>query len=439
MDDVVAEPVNWLWPARLPFGMLTLLDGDPGLGKSTIAIDFAARLTAGRPFPGMSSPVRQAAVVFLCAEDSAEHVVRPRLEAAGADLAHCHIIDGMPDGDTTRPAILPNDLPFVERLCSEHGVKLLVVDPLMAFLCSRVDTHSDHSARRALTALKLTAEKTGAAVLALRHLNKQSGGPALYRGGGSIAFTAQARVVLSVGRNPNRPDERLLAVSKSNLAPTPKALGYDLEAVPVGPCEVSRVKWGEASDLTADDIVSRPVGSGGPTADKRDRAEDFLRRELAAGPVSAKQLEGHADAEDIRRGTLNKAADRLGVRKAKEGFAGGWVWSLPTSDTEDSLPEDPPPPVPSESSAERRETAKIHAPEPPKIHSAGSGESSAPPVRVAPNELFPFGHNVLPPGRRDGERGLIATPSPGSPLPAFLSPQGERERGEKDRDAEVAH
>jgi hypothetical protein len=328
MDEVVAAPVNWLWHGRLPLGMLTILDGDPALGKSTIAIDVAARLSSGRPFPGSCDPTTAEAVAFLCSEDSAEHTVRPRLEAAGADLTRCHVIDTVSTGDTARPIILPADLPFIEAFSAANGVKLIVIDPLFGFVAAELDSHKDHSIRAVLHAIKLTAERTGAAVLALRHLNKGNGGAALYRGGGSIAITAQARVVLSVGRNPNRQDERLLAVAKSNLAKTPKALAYDLEAVAVGPSEVSRVAWGQESDLTADDIVTRPTPDGGKGAALVE-AEAFLRDELAAGPVPSDELTSRAEAKGIAKRTLYRAKEAVGVKASKGGFSGGWRWELP--------------------------------------------------------------------------------------------------------------
>jgi hypothetical protein len=256
-SQIDPKPVSWLWPGRVPFGMLTILDGDPSNGKSTITADWAARVSRGWAMPGCDAPACEAAgVMFLAAEDSAEHTIRPRLDVAGADLARCLLVDGIDVGDRERAIVLPDDLPYLEALMTEHGVKLLVVDPILGFLCRDVDSASDQSSREVLHELKRVAERTGAAVVALRHLNKKGTGPAMYRGGGSIAFSAAARSVLTVGRHPDDPTARVLASTKCNLAPTPRAVEYRLESDPDGLTWVARVWWGAELDCDADALVS---------------------------------------------------------------------------------------------------------------------------------------------------------------------------------------
>jgi hypothetical protein len=324
MADVVTKAVPWLWPGRVPLGMLTLLDGDPSLGKSTITADIAARLTRGLPMPGAAAPECPAAdVLFLAAEDSAEHTIRPRLEAAGADLARCHLLDAADLGDRERPPKLPDDLPAIELLIAEKGIKLVVIDPILGFLNGGVDSNSDQSARDVLHAIKLAAERTGAAVVCLRHLNKRGAGPAMYRGGGSIAFTASARSALVAAKHPDRPDARVLATVKCNLAAIPKAIGYTLEDAG----GVPRIAWGDELDLTADDLLAAAAPPARDTA--IEDAKDALAGWLDGGPVPSEDLYRRAADAGISRRTLHRAKDALGVRASKAGFAGPWTWTLP--------------------------------------------------------------------------------------------------------------
>src|SRR5262249_53079707 len=160
-------------------------------------------------------------VLILAAEDDAARTITPRLRAAGADLTRCHICDGIQVGDTVRPVRFPDDLPWLQEFILAHKVRLVVIDPIMGFLNGLLDSHKDQSIRDVLAAIKQVAERTGAAVVMIRHLNKKAGESALYRGGGSIAIAAAARSALVVGNVPDRPGVLALAVVKCNLAPKP--------------------------------------------------------------------------------------------------------------------------------------------------------------------------------------------------------------------------
>jgi RecA-family ATPase len=201
MANVLPERVNWLWPGRIPYGKLTVLDGDPGQGKSTVTTDLAARVSTGSPLPTGERP-RRGAVLLLSAEDGAADTLRPRLEAAGADLTRVHLLDHVATGDGPRPPELPTDLPAIREVIKRERIALVVVDPLMAFLAETVNTRIDHAVRRALHPLKELAEHTGAGVLVVRHLNKSGEGSALYRGGGSIGIIGAARSGMMVGTDP---------------------------------------------------------------------------------------------------------------------------------------------------------------------------------------------------------------------------------------------
>ena len=239
MCDVQAEPVEWIWRGYLPEGKLTILDGDPGTGKSLIATDLAARVTTGREMPDGDGGGAPGGVVYLCCEDGLADTVKPRLEVAKADSKKIIVFESVRDaGGATRLPSIPEDLGHLEAVVDEIGARLVIVDPLFAYLSARSDSNSDPHVRRALTPLARLADNKGVAVLAIRHFNKNENQKALYRGGGSIAFTALARVALLVGQDPTDPDARVLAVAKCNLERAPKAMGYRVAATELGEMSV---------------------------------------------------------------------------------------------------------------------------------------------------------------------------------------------------------
>src|SRR2546423_10139990 len=194
LSTVQPEAVRWFWPGRIAYGKLTLLIGDPGLGKSQLALDVAARLTRGQPLP-TGEATAPGAVIVLSAEDGAADTVRPRFDACGGDPAR-FALEVSPDDDDATPPDLVRDLADLRAEIQRTHASLVIVDPLTAYLPADVNAWRDTDVRRVLRRLAKLAEKTGGAVVAVMHLNKQAEAPALYRVGGSIAFTAGARVVL---------------------------------------------------------------------------------------------------------------------------------------------------------------------------------------------------------------------------------------------------
>jgi len=225
VEDVAPERVSWLWRGRIPLGKITLIDGDPGTGKSALATDLAARVSVGRKFPD-GTPCRAGGVVIASAEDGLADTIRPRLDAAGADLSRVLALATVPDGDTERLISVPEDIGVIRRGIEQVQARLVVIDPLMAFLSGDVNSHRDQDVRRALAPLAKLAEETGAALVVVRHLNKSSDGNALYRGGGSIGIVGQARSALLVARHPEDDRRRVLASLKSNLAEPAPSLAF---------------------------------------------------------------------------------------------------------------------------------------------------------------------------------------------------------------------
>lgn len=309
------KPVEWLWEGRIPAGALTSIDGDPGCNKSSLTIDLAARVSTGREMPD-DSPGRHGKVLLLVGEDSVEHTVRPRLEAAGADLDRVGIV--------TEQVAIPNDLNKINDAIAALRPDLVVIDPLMAFLAT--NSNSDPAVRQAFTPLKAIAEGSGAAILLVRHLVKSRGRSALYRGGGSIGVIAAVRSALMVGRCPDDPDLRVVAHLKCNLGPTVESLLFEPVAASNGAVAIG---WRGECDCTAEELCGPPPSGYG----KRGEAMTFLQDLLKDGPVRQTEVEKRAAERQIAYRTLERAKEALSIVSVKVGGGSGSYsrWQLPAT------------------------------------------------------------------------------------------------------------
>jgi hypothetical protein len=330
LSDVEPEKVSWLWPSWLALGKLALVDGDPGLGKSAMTLDLAARVSAGRVFPN-GAECEPAGVVLLSAEDGHADTIRPRLDAAGADTSKILSLATVLDEDGhDRLLSIPEDLGLIEKGIRRVGARLVVVDPLMAFLSSNTNSHRDQDVRRALAPLAGLAERTGAAVLVVRHLNKAAANNPLYRGGGSIGIIGAARMAFVVGKDPQDEDRRVLASTKNNLAMSPTSLMFRLEEAATGSV---RVNWLGNSEVSAKDLLA--TSQDHEHADARSEAVEFLNEVLTDGPLPAKQILEEADDAGIAEKTLRRAKKLLDVIVYRENTSGEkrgsgrWLWKLP--------------------------------------------------------------------------------------------------------------
>lgn len=252
VSSIKAERVEWLWPGYLPLGKLSILEGDPGLGKSTLTLDLAARLTVGGALPDGTPGIEPSNVLLFTAEDAIGDTVRPRLEAAGADLDRVYVMQGIRTSDGQRMIEFPQDVPRLEHAIKHFGARFVIIDPLMAFLGSGIDSHRDQDVRRVLYPLAEMASRTGTAVLLMRHLNKGTG-KVMYRGGGSIGIVGAVRLGMLVAPDPEFLSRQVLAVFKSNLAPIPDALCYRLLNDELR--GVARVAWEGPSEHDASDLL----------------------------------------------------------------------------------------------------------------------------------------------------------------------------------------
>ncbi len=323
--DVKPEPVSWLWPSRVPMGKFALLDGDPGLGKTLVTLDLAARVSRGLPLPD-GAPTAPAGVVLMTAEDGLGDTIRPRLEAAGADLSRVLAVEYVPEANGgDHPPELPNDLPALEDAVGEVGAALVIIDPLVAYLAGATNANRDADVRRALAPLAALASRLGVAIVGVRHLNKTALGNPLYRGGGSIAFIGAARAGLLVSKDPDDDSRRVLAMTKSNLAPMARALSFTID----GASGVPRVRWLGSSNHTAAGLLAAAAGD----SDERSvmaEAVEFLRSALAGGPVPVNEIVRQARQLAVSERTLKRARAALHVHSRKlSGIGGGWVLELP--------------------------------------------------------------------------------------------------------------
>jgi archaellum biogenesis ATPase FlaH len=323
LQDVVPSPVTWLWPGRLPVGKFCILAGDPGLGKSYLTLDVAARVSQGGKWPdGGDVPLGR--VIIISAEDGLADTIRPRLDLLGADLAKIEAISPTVESESeNRSFNLQDHLKLLEDKIVTSKTNLLILDPILAFTGNK-DTHKSSDVRAVMAPLSSMADATQCTILAIIHLNKKTGEfNSIYRLTGSLDFAAAARSVLVVGKHPEIEGHRILAPVKMNLSAMPESLQYCFT-------DDGKFEWGGVSQLEANDILSAPIKNN-HTA--RAVAENFLREILADGPMAAKELYSEAAERGHSESTLKRAGQEVGVYKYQVGEtgksgSGGHVWSL---------------------------------------------------------------------------------------------------------------
>jgi putative DNA primase/helicase len=337
LADVETKPVSWLWAGRLARGKLTLLSGDPGVGKTQIACFCASIITTGERWPdGERSPIGTA--LMLTAEDGLADTLRPRVEAAGGDLRRFHSIEGVLDASgKVRSFNLQEDIARLRAAIERFGdVALIIIDPITSYM-GKIDSHRTADVRAVLEPLSHLADETGVCILAISHPPKASQSKAMNAVTGSLAFVAAARIVFVAMAEPDTTTERkvLLAV-KNNLGPASKGLGYRMVQTIVSNDVVAcYVAWDDQPvTMTADEALNQSASSqshGGKIAD----AKDLLREELANGPVAQEKLVAAAEAAGIKERTLRRAKKALKIESKKGDFDSNWMWSLPKAANED--------------------------------------------------------------------------------------------------------
>jgi hypothetical protein len=323
LSSVQPEPVAWLWPGRLARGKLTILAGDPGLGKSYLTHDVIARLTTAAHWPdGVPAPLGRA--LLLSAEDGLADTVRPRIDRLGGDADRVDVMHAVGLGGRERLPCLASDLPALELALARVRPDVLVIDPLSAYL-GKTDSYKDAEVRGLLAPVMVCAAKYGVAVLAVMHLTK--GGAdrrAIHRALGSIGFLGAARLGLVVAKDPQDEGRLLVAGSKNNLGPQAPTLAFRIND--------TGLAWDPdpVSGVNADELLA--AGAGVEDRAEGSDADGFLVEVLAAGEVLSRELLRAARENGISERTLYRAKRRLGIiarHEGQPGKAGRWWWALP--------------------------------------------------------------------------------------------------------------
>lgn len=317
MEDVVSKEVEWLWYPYIPYGKITIIEGDPGEGKTTLVLKLAAALSRGLPLPcDDDKEYEPIHIIYQTAEDGIEDTIKPRLEKAGADCSMIRVID-----ETDKELSMTDDR--LEQAIIETGARLIILDPIQAYIGATVDMHRASEIRPVLKHLGIIAEKHNCAIILIGHMNKASGSKSTYRGLGSIDIQATARSVLLVARLRDKPNIRIMAHDKSSLAPAGDAIGFEMTEdngmVCIGPY-----------DITIDELLSGNEGRG---KKKLDIAENFIKEYFGSNKViPSNEIMMEAAKRSIKRNTLLSAKKKLGITSDKEKAEDGtiyWTWVMP--------------------------------------------------------------------------------------------------------------
>ena len=318
MEQVEVEKIDWLLYPFIPFGKVTIVQGDPGEGKTTMVLQIIAKLTTGEAVlpSGSDEPALEAKtvdlepvnVIYQTAEDGLGDTIKPRLLSAGADCSRVMVIDDNDQALTMMDARL-------EEAIIKTKARLVVLDPIQGFLGAAVDMHRANEIRPLMKRVAVLAEKYHCAIILIGHMNKNSNGKSSYRGLGSIDFQAAARSVLIVGRIKDEPEIRVVCHVKSSLAPEGKSIAFRLD-------KDTGFEWIGEYDISADDLLS-----GDNRGQKIHEAKEFLKEILVSGSVAQTKVAEEAESRGIKKKTLWNAKKELEIESVKIGNQ--WFWMLP--------------------------------------------------------------------------------------------------------------
>ena len=318
MEQVEIEKIDWLLYPFIPFGKVTIVQGDPGEGKTTMVLQIIAKLTKGEAVlpSGSDEPALEEKtmdlepinVIYQTAEDGLGDTIKPRLLSAGADCSRVMVIDDNDQALTMMDARL-------EEAIIKTKARLVVLDLIQGFLGAAVDMHRANEIRPLMKRVAVLAEKYHCAIILIGHMNKNSNGKSSYRGLGSIDFQAAARSVLIVGRIKDEQEIRVVCHVKSSLAPEGKSIAFRLD-------KDTGFEWIGEYDISADDLLS-----GDNRGQKIHEAKEFLKEILVSGSVAQTKVAEEAESRGIKKKTLWNAKNELEIESVKIGNQ--WFWMLP--------------------------------------------------------------------------------------------------------------
>lgn len=308
MSEVQSQEIEWLWYPFIPYGKLTIIQGDPGDGKTTLVLNIAAKLSKGEGLEENMAVTEPINIIYQTAEDGLADTVKPRLEIAGADCERIMVID---ESDKSLSMIDER----LEEAIVKTGARLLILDPIQAYLGGGMDINRANEARDMTKKLGALAEKTKCAIILIGHMNKAAGNKAAYRGMGSIDFFAVARSVLLVGRVEGEANIRAVVQIKNNLAAFGHAKAFELSEL--------GFQWLGDYEITVDEVL----GGIAPKANKFEQAKQLLR-ELAEtqNAIQSNEVFELANEHGISKRTMENAKKELGIRAKK--INNTWYWEL---------------------------------------------------------------------------------------------------------------
>ena len=308
-SSVVAQEVEWMWRPYIPYGRITVIQGDPGEGKTTFALQIAAMLSTGHQFPECERAASPQNVIYQSTEDGIADTVKPRLIAAGANCERIAFID-----DSSHPLSLDDQR--LEHAIQKCHARLLVLDPLQAFIGANSDMHRANDMRPLLHKLASIAERTHCAVIIIGHMNKATGAKGVYRSLGSIDITAVARSILLIGRIKNDPTIRVMAQLKSNLAPEGRSVAFEM--LPGG-----GIRWIGYYNITADDLLN---GNAAQHDSKLLLARTILREVLAEKSILCADVYALCKKHGIGERSVDSAKRLENIKSIK--MPDGWYWIM---------------------------------------------------------------------------------------------------------------
>ena len=311
-EDIKQTSVEWLWFPYIPFGKLTIIQGNPGEGKTYFAMMLTAACTNRKLFPNMED-IEPFNVIYQTAEDGMGDTIKPRLIEAGADLSRVMVID-----DTEEALTLSDDR--IEKAVRQNRVRLVIIDPVQAFIGADVDMNRANEVRPIFRSLGDIAQATGCAIVLIGHLNKAAGTQSTYRGLGSIDITAAVRSLLFIGKLKDSPTTRVLIHEKSSLAPPGQSLAFSLG-------DEKGFEWIGAYDITADELLAGTDTA--KTESKTAQAQMLILELLADGKrMPSAELEKAVNERGISSRTMRTAKSRIGDRLVTEKDGTAWVCYL---------------------------------------------------------------------------------------------------------------
>lgn len=328
-QDLQPQSISWLWKGWIAEGKLQLLAGQPGQGKTTIAISFCATVSAGSAWPDDSS-CAVGNVLIWSGEDDATDTLLPRLIAAGAERSRCHFITGVRRSGEVQSFDPARDMLDLEKQIDRIGnVKLLVLDPIVSVVTG--DSHKNNEVRRALQPLVDLANRKSIAILGITHFSKGSAGvDPMMRVIGSVAFAGVARAVFVAQKTSDTEEgsKGIFAKAKANSASSSGGFEYSIDQVHIGDqIETSRIAWGEKLEGSSIELLSETTEV--QLGARNNELDEMLRTELDSGPKPAGEVVRSLEANGYSLSQIKRASGRLRVKKEKQGMSGPWTWSLP--------------------------------------------------------------------------------------------------------------